>query len=183
MKEMAARSLLIALLAMSGCGRHERPAAPPTRRPQRPAVSSTLTRGHFLLADPGGRWRWEASAASARSDEATGTGQLEGLEATYFSRGKPALRLRADKGRLNREQEIVLLEGKVKGESLLTGAKLAAEQVELHLNTQRLEARGGVRVETAAGVLSGESFSGDIGLKEIWGGGKLLAPKPEGKRR
>jgi LPS export ABC transporter protein LptC len=145
-------------------------------------VRSTLAKSDFVLADPEGRWRWEASAASAEMDEAAGTSRLSRVKGTYFLKDRAALRLRADRGRLDRKQEKALLEGKVQGESLLTGAKLRADRVEIDLKAMRLEARGKVRIELGAAVLSGESFSADIGLKKIWAGGEE-SPRPGGGKK
>jgi len=130
---------LAVLLAVGGCGRRQ--PQPPSKEPPAPAAPSLEFGGSVIrIADPKGRWTFEARSATVKAQSAGGPYSLSPAEGTYQEKGKEPVHMRAQFAEVQKQAGQVVLEGSVAISS--AGWTLEAEQVTYDLNTGKVVAPG-----------------------------------------
>lgn len=147
-------TLLLALLTgLAGCGR--RPAAPKEEAPPSSAVGEMKMGGSVIrVADPEGRWRFEARSNHIQAEGVSGPYLLRPANCWYQEAGKPRVLIRADSARVDRQAQRVLLLGRVR--ISYGGWLLEAERVEYNLKQGKVTGSGRTKIMVGSGVSSAE---------------------------
>ena len=145
MRALRIAYLLPALLLAAGCGR--KPAPRPAAKEKPPSLSEvTLDLGGSVirLADPGGRWKFEARSQQVQASGVEGPYALAPAECRYQEVGKEPVLIRAARADIEKEAQRVRLQGAVQISS--DGWTLEAERVEYDLKTGKVVAPGPTKV-------------------------------------
>jgi len=134
--------LFLGLLALSGCGRRPPPPVAKTPEATSPSGASHQVSGSTIrLADPQGRWTFEARAERVQAASLDGPYTLEPAECRYEQPGRPPVRMRAARAQVDRSAGRVVLEGDVRLDSATW--TLEARRVEYSLDEGKVVASGG----------------------------------------
>ncbi len=134
---------LIVLLAACGCGHGRRPD------PENPAVPPQAPSVRFggsviRMADPKGRWTFEARSAAVKLQSSEGPFTLSPADCTYGEKGKAPVRMRAEVADVQKRAGRVTLRGSVVVSS--DGWRLDADSVTYNLNTGKVVSPGRSKV-------------------------------------
>jgi len=110
------------------------------------------------VADPEGKWRFEARSEHIEADGIDGPYRLRPAVCRYEEPGKPPVRMRAESARVDKAAEQVLLEGKVRVS--YEAWSLDAERVEYDLKQGKVAAAGQTKLSYAGGELAGPREAG-----------------------
>jgi len=146
MRHFACHNIIVCfplgLLVMFGCAR--RPPTPVTKTEKSTSPSATsheVSGSTIRMADPAGRWSFEARAQRVETASLDGPYALQAAECRYQQSGRPPVLMRAARAQVDRSAGKAVLEGRVRLES--DAWVLEAERVEYDLNEGKVLASGG----------------------------------------
>ncbi len=132
-----AAALIIAALA--GCGRA--PTAPQDEKPPSSAATQMRMGASVIrIVDPDGEWKFEAHSDDIEAENLEGPYQLHPASCWYWPKGRPPVEMKADRARLDKAAQRILLEGNVR--ITCENWSLAAERVEYDLGEGKVVASG-----------------------------------------
>lgn len=114
------------------------------------------------IADPGGRWKFEAHSAQVNAKTVDGPFVLSPAEGRYQERGKEPVLMRAARADIDKQAQQVVLQGQVRiaSDSWL----LEADRVDYDLNTGKVVSPGRTKLSFGQGAskdLAGSSGGGE----------------------
>jgi len=107
--------LALALLVASGCGGHPKPPPAEEETPPSAAVGEMQMGGSVIrVADPEGKWKFEARSEHIEAEGIDGPYRLQPAECWYQAADGPRVFMQADHARLDKAARRVLLTGNVR---------------------------------------------------------------------
>lgn len=130
----------LALAVLAGCSRA--PAPPPEDdAPPSSAVTQMQMGGSVIrIADPEGKWRFEAHSENIEAEGLEGPYQLHPARCWYWVEDRPPAEMQADRAHLDKAEQRILLEGNVR--ITYQNWSLAADRVEYDLGEGKVVASG-----------------------------------------
>lgn len=131
-----------------------------------------------MKEDQNGKSVWKIKAKHVSMSQDKNTAELEGLEGTFLKDGDE-LHLSADKGKLNRKEKTVYVEGHVEGKNS-DGMVFHAKNLTYNGKTEKLSTDQAFVAEKDGKILTADSFEGDRVLQQLTAKGHAkLADKEE----
>jgi hypothetical protein len=144
--------VLLVLVSPLGCGGKTKTRPPEDERLPTSAVGEMQMGGSVIrVADPEGKWRFEARSERIEAEGVDGPYRLHPAECRYEEKGRPPVLMRSESARLDKGAKRVLLTGKVRI-SYETWS-LDAERVEYDLKGGKVVASGQTKLTYGEGKL------------------------------
>lgn len=144
-------ALLVVLVASAGCGgRRPRPPAEPKQLPLSRAPATELSESVVRVADPEGKWRFEAHSATMRAAGVEGPFTLIPARCRYQEPGRDPVEMEAERAHVDKQARHVSLRGSVV--IVYQEWRLEAERVECDLKTGKVVVPGRQKLILGPGV-------------------------------
>jgi lipopolysaccharide assembly outer membrane protein LptD (OstA) len=162
---MKAILIVLALLALPGCGRPNLPKPEPEENETTAAPLSTrLENPTIKVSDPEGRWTFEARAEMGEAAGQEGPFRLSQATGEYRQRGQPPVFMAADRAVVDKQAERVELQGSVRIKG--GGVLVEGERVVYDLKAAKVIASAGTKCTLTPGDAGREQSAVTAGGEE-----------------
>lgn len=137
----------------------------PGAQPGQPIPPVSVEGSRITGSDPQGRVEWELRAASVEVDNTRQQIRLEGVDGTFFEKGKPAIIFSAPRGTFDIAQRDVVLSGRVRARAP-SGGRMEADVMHWMAARRVLVATGNIVLAQEKLIVRADRMETDVGLRK-----------------